>query len=253
MKSEKKYLLLAIIFGLITVLLVSLYLGRQSRRALDDEAMEKVVTALEDIPAYTQITEEMLETASLPAMAVHPEAVRDAAEIIGGVTRAALIAGEQVLAERVAPDIDLAHFASRIPKGMRAVAIPVDVVSGVSGFVAPGDRVDIMVSTRGKGDTVTVTVMQDILVLAAGPGYLEEEQSDPSVVKTLALAVTPKQAQEIAYYTRECTFHLTLRSPADRESRPLGGFGGSGGLPPKTGKKDNTLPGSWGDGDRGDN
>ena len=253
MKSNKKYLLLAVLFGLITVLLLSIYLQRGRGVAEEELSLEKVVAARAAIPAYTVVTAEMLELVALPAVAVHPGAVRDPEEIVGGVTRAALIAGEQVLADRVALDLELAHFASRIPSGMRAVAIPVDVVSGVSGFVAPGDRVDILVSTMGEGNTVTVTAMQDILVLAAGPGYLEEEHSDPSIVKTLALAVTPAQAQEIAYYTRECTFHLTLRSPADRENTSLGAFGAAGGFPPRTGIDNNTLPGSWGDIDRGDN
>ncbi len=89
------------------------------------------------------------------------------------------------------------------------------------------------------------------MVLAAGPGYREREGGGPEVVETLTLAVTPAQAQEIAFYTLECSFHITLRFPADRETRPLGTFGARGGflLQPGT----NSLPKSWGDSDHGDN
>jgi pilus assembly protein CpaB len=251
LKSNKKYLILAVLFGLITVLLISIYLNRWGSRAVDELALEKVVAARVTVPAYTVVTAEMLELVSLPAMAVHPDAVRDPEEIIGGVTRAELIGGEQVLAERVDVDLERAHFACRVPEGMRAVAIPVDAVSGVAGYISPGDRVDVLVSYKGGEGTVTSTAMQDIMVLAAGPGYREREGGGPEVVETLTLAVTPAQAQEIAFYTLECSFHITLRFPADRETRPLGTFGARGGflLQPGT----NSLPKSWGDSDHGDN
>jgi pilus assembly protein CpaB len=251
LKSNKKYLALAILFGLITVLLISIYLNRLGGRAVDELALEKVVAARATIPAYTVVTAEMLELVSLPAMAVHPGAVRDPEEIVGGVTRAALIGGEQILAERVAVDLERAHFACRVPEGMRAASIPVNAVSGVAGYISPGDRVDVLVSYNSGAGTVTFTAMQDIMVLAAGSSYREREGGDPEVVDTLTLAVTPAQSQEIAYYTLECSFHIILRSPADRETRSLGTFGSQGGFLPRA--STNSLPKSLGDSDHGDN
>lgn len=250
MKSNKKYLIIAVLFGLITVLLLSVYFHRLGDSAGKDLALEKVVAATATIPAYTVITAEMLEEISLPEMAVHAGAVRDAEEIVGGVTRVELIAGEQILAERVVVDLEQANFACRVPEGMRAVSIPVNAVSGVGGYISPGDRVDLLVSGDNGAGKVTFTAMQDVVVLAAGPDYREREENEPEVVETLTLAVTPAQAQEIAFYTLEHTFHVVLRYPGDRGTAALGAFGARGGALPQA-SKSNSLPKTRGDSDHG--
>lgn len=218
---------MAVIFGLITVILVSAYLGSLDGTARDDSPHIEVVVAKGNIAPFTLIEEDMLAFASLPVAAVHPDAVLQMAEIVGKVTRAEIVEGEQVLAGRVFMDLSRTVFSYSVPDGMRAIAIPVTNVSGVSGFIVPGDRVDVLVSYSGRewGDeTVTYTIFQNIQVLAAGGSYRETEETDTEAaragtgsVQTVVLAVKPAQAEVLAFATLEGSFHLTLRFPTDAD------------------------------------
>ncbi|MEP1536749.1 MAG: Flp pilus assembly protein CpaB [Paracoccaceae bacterium] len=59
---------------------------------------------------------------------------------------------EAVLAVKVTEPGEEAGLTSRIERGMRAFAIEVDVASGVSGFLRPGDRVDVYWTGRIQGN-----------------------------------------------------------------------------------------------------
>lgn len=228
LRPERKYLILALLFGLLTVIFIYIYLSSLDRPIPVDIARQEVVTARFTIPPYTRITEEMVEVVSIPAAAVHPDAVKNVNAVIGTITRAELIEGEQVLFGRVATDLERATFSFRIPDGMRAISIPVNPVSGVAGFISPGDRVDILASYEdaGQGDEpVTSTILQNVQVLATGELYREADDSEPQLVETLTLAVSPAQAQAVAYYNLEGLFHVTLRFPADSVISPLAPYG----------------------------
>ena len=61
--------------------------------------------------------------------------------------------------------------AAMIPVGYRVVPVKVDLVSGGSDLILPGDRVDVMIHlvrdpSRGIEETVTRTILQDIKVFA---------------------------------------------------------------------------------------
>ncbi len=59
-------------------------------------------------------------------------------------------------------------ITAKIPKGHRAVAIPVDPISGVEGWVAPGVRVDVVWTTIVDGQPMAVTIVENAHVLSAG-------------------------------------------------------------------------------------
>src|SRR5436190_19933342 len=67
-------------------------------------------------------------------------------DIVGRGVLAAIVDGEPVLESRLAPRGAGAGLAAMIPAGMRAVAIRVNDVVGVGGFVVPGMRVDVLIS-----------------------------------------------------------------------------------------------------------
>jgi pilus assembly protein CpaB len=112
-----------------------------------------------------------------------------------------------------------AGFAVTIPVGMRACAVRVNEVMGVAGFAVAGMHVDVLVSgtagnSMGAGDTMTRTLLQDVLVLSAGQNYQKDGEGKPFYFQVVNLLVTPAQA-EMLYLATDQKIQLVLRNPAD--------------------------------------
>lgn len=80
----------------------------------------------------------------------------DKDNIIGKVARGAIQAQEPFMKSKLANPNDPGFLAANLPVGMRAITIATDVVSGVAGFIFPGDRVDLLfthdpASNKGGG------------------------------------------------------------------------------------------------------
>jgi pilus assembly protein CpaB len=103
---------------------------------------------------------------------------------------------------------------------MRAASLEVNQVSGVSGFVLPGDRVDVLVTVDNRGnndEAVTRTVLQNIEVLAAGQ-KTEQQDNKPITVQSVTVLVDPSGAEALALSLQEGKIHLVLRNPEDNET-----------------------------------
>ncbi len=219
MKANKRLLIVAVIIGLITVLALN-----QQIKAMQSEVpalsvpQASVVVAESTIPQHTRITSEMLTTELIPENAVHPEALTSLDEALGGISRSDIIKGEQVLGSRVATDERRASLSYRIPEQMRGISIPVGEVTGVSGYISPGDKVDVLVTyddSRINETLIVYTVAQNVLVLATGEFTQEQDNEERNLSSTVTLCVTPGQAEVLAHANQGGTFHLTLRSPLD--------------------------------------
>lgn len=221
MKSNLRLWIAAVALGLVTLAALNFYLRSLQQPVVVEQDEVRVVIATRTIPAHTKITADMLEEISLPDESVHPEAVRIINDASGGITRSEIIQGEQVLSGRVIVDRERSTLSYRIPENMRAIAIPVNEVTGVAGYIAPGDKVDVLVTYRDEEEisehTITYTVFQDITVLAVGDSPAQKETAEPQVVSTATLSVTPAQAEVLAFAFLTGSFHLTLRSPIDRQ------------------------------------
>jgi pilus assembly protein CpaB len=101
------------------------------------------------------------------------------------------------------------------------VAIRVNEVTGVSGFVSTGMHVDVLISGQrpsGNGNlgTITKTVLQDLEVLSAGQELKKDAENKPVMVPTVNLLVTPEQAEQLSLASN-LNIELTLRNPLDRD------------------------------------
>ena len=129
--------------------------------------------------------------------------------------------GEPILESRLAPPGSGGGLASTIPNGMRALAVRVDQVVGVAGFVTPGMRVDVLASgippgaTSPTQGTVTKTILQNIQVLSAGTDIQKDAEGKPQQVQVVNLLVTPEQAQTLSLASSELKIQLVLRNPLD--------------------------------------
>jgi pilus assembly protein CpaB len=107
---------------------------------------------------------------------------------------------------------------------MRAITVPVNVSSGVAGFVFPGDHVDMVLTQQvnGGGDgpalKVSETIIRNLRVLATDQRITEKDDDGKTQVKTFSnvtLEVTPRIAEKIAVAQSLGTLSLSLRSIAD--------------------------------------
>lgn len=222
MKAKKRIWIITAALALITTVIVYLYLG-QVKAASQENSLEmtKVVVAINEIPAHAKVTEEMVGIKEIPEEAVHPDSYTDIAKVVGGITTTELIAGEQVLTDRIVSDNEEAELSYRIPENMRAITVPASEVNGVGGYIVSGDKLDILVSyVRSEGVQVVYTQLQNIEVLETGANQVAAD-AESTVPTSLTLLVTPAQAEVIAFANLSGSFHFTLRNPVDTAEQNL--------------------------------
>jgi pilus assembly protein CpaB len=161
---------------------------------------------------------------------VPKSAILDAKNAIGRGVTSTIYTGEPILDDRLAPMGSGGGLAATIKDGMRAIAVRVDQVVGVAGFVLPGMRVDVLISgvppnanQGGSNNTQVRTVLQNIEVLSAGTDIQKDAEGKPQQVQVVNLLVTPEQAQVLALASNETRIQLVLRNPLDTKVAPVEG------------------------------
>ena len=205
-----------------SVLMAHSYLQKMTSAPGEAQAREvaAIVVARGEIAYGAPISFEMLRLQEWPKEAIPPEAFTSLEELLGTSAqqprraRRSMVAGEPVLRSKVSDFGEKVTIADMIDPTKRAMAIRVNDVSGVAGFVTPGDRVDVLLTRRLNGDNmITTTVLQDIVV--RGTDQLADQDLDrPNVARTVTVEVTPEEAQRVALAQQAGTLGLTLRNLA---------------------------------------
>ncbi len=210
-------LVLAILFGLLGGATTLIYLRQAGSTSGQAIATVPVVVATSDITFGTVIDPEHVKVVPYPKESIPVGAYSSPDSLIGQTTKVFLTAGEPVLAIKLSSIGG--GLSVRIPVNMRATSMNVNIASGVSGFVLPGDRVDVLVvidRSQQQKDAVTRTILQNIEVLAAGQ-KTEQKGDEPIKVQSVTLLVDPEGAEKLALALHEGKLHLVLRNPADQE------------------------------------
>jgi pilus assembly protein CpaB len=109
---------------------------------------------------------------------------------------------EAILAIKVTKPGEDAGLTSRLERGMRAFAIKVDVASGVSGFLRPGDRVDVYwtgkVSDGSERKTRDVTKLIEAAVHLIAVDQSASDLDGATIARTVTVAVQPAQVAALA-------------------------------------------------------
>lgn len=222
----KRAFLIALILGLITAGGIYFYLSELSREA--EVKTCPVVVLVKDVPSRTILSAEFLEVRQMPREVVHTRAVTSLDEARGKIALVPLLAGEQLLSERIVGGEGAAgDLAYRIKQGQRAITIAVNEVTGVSGLIQPGNYVDILV-TLDKGDygrDTTKTIVQNRLVLAVDSGMTRRTDEQSKTVKHYTLEVSPGEAEVITFAEEKGKTRIVLRSQGDQKWAETGGMG----------------------------
>jgi len=139
-------------------------------------------------------------------------------DFAGAVVRYPVVSGEPITSARIVRPGERGFLAAALEPGKRAVTIPVNVTSGVAGFVFPGDSIDLLLTMRfkeGKSSRyVTETLMPEIRVIAIDQ-RLNDQQEGARVAKTMTFEVSPKEVEMINVARRLGAISLSLRSLTD--------------------------------------
>ena len=245
MQKQKLILIAGAALALIAVFMVKTYLDQQ-RQAITEKAkkaLEKaqanqtaVLVAKNDIARGATIELDAVEVKITPNQFVQPQAVTSLDRISGMVTIAPISKGEQITLSKLVYTKQAGALSQVTPVGKRAITISVDNISSLAGMIKPGDYVDVIcaspvpVQTQDGKQTTQVAVMplfQNVLVLAVGQEIstqIEESRykgkKDVAPSPLITLALTPHEANLLAFVQEQGKFRLILRSPADSKIEP---------------------------------
>jgi pilus assembly protein CpaB len=208
-----KYFLLAGLAGLVAVFLTQRYIA--SRTAKVGEPPGQVVVAELDISPGTALTGRLLRVAAWPRNIIPAKSVANPKQLEGRVVHIPVAKGEPILLTKLAPEGTAAGLGGLLAPDMLAVTVKTDAVSGVAGFVNPGDRVDVLVEmpSPGKGkEHFSRIILQNLKVLSRGQVWDRTADKKPKVMPTVTLEVTPEQAEMLNLATFQGKIRLALRN-----------------------------------------
>ena len=179
-----------------------------------------VAVAAADLPWGTKIKPEMIKTISYLQESIPSGSFSKAEDLKGRVLIATLKANDPFTEHRLAPtSVQTGGVAAIIKSGHRAIAVKGDKIIGISGFINPGNYVDVLVTVRDpqKKEEKTKTILENIQVLATGTQIQRNEKGEPSQMDVYTLEVTPDEAEKLALAAAEGRIQLALRSVTDSE------------------------------------
>jgi len=204
-----------------SLLLYRLLINRPQTTRAAAPVTTQVVLATHDVEMGSVLKEDDVKLEDWSGT-VPPGAVLKIQDLVGRGVNTKIFAKEPLIESRLSPKGAGGGLASMIPPGMRAVAIPVNDVVGVAGFVVAGMRVDVLISgtapnSNGALGPVTKTMLQNLEVLSAGQEFKKDAEGKPVAVPVVNLLVTPEQAEQLSLASKQTTIQLDLRNPLDHD------------------------------------
>ena len=184
---------------------------------------QQVAVAAYDLKWGTVITSEVVKTQPYLKGSLPTGYIADPAAAIGRVVMYPMQVNEPLTESRLAPaSVKLGGVAAIVSPKKRAMAVKVDKVVGVSGFIHPGHRVDVLVSlakTDKVQQPITKIVLENIPVLAVGTEIEQAagQKEKPAQVDVITLEVTPEEGEKLALSATEGKLQLALRNYTDTE------------------------------------
>lgn len=233
----------AVVVGLIgTMIVFSLF--SKAVASARPAGINRVVAATSNVKLGTILKASDLAIIDIGQVPNGAILEKDEKSIVGRGVIADLYAGEPILESRLAAVGSGGGLAAAIPPGMRACAVKVDDVVGVSGFVTPGMHVDVIASGTAPGNAGVVngtevrTLLQDLKVLSAGTDYQKDAEGKARQTQVVNLLVTPEQAQTLSLASNQMRIQLVLRNPLDTTTDTVKGSAvanlfAQGGVPPR--------------------
>ncbi|KLI64397.1 Flp pilus assembly protein CpaB [Aurantiacibacter marinus] len=224
-------LAVAVVLGIIAVIMANAWFSgveERQERVAEELQLTRIVVATQPLEFGSALTSENLRMQNFPAASVPVGAFGSIADAMSGgrVALRPIVPGEPVLADKVSGAGGRAVLSALLPDGMRAVSIPIGAVTGVSGFVRPGDIVDIILTRQIPGDGASAQDMMNDVIMEGVPVLAidqirAESATEPNVGRTAVVQVDTLGAQKLVLADRLGTLTLALRNVESQEPGAL--------------------------------
>ena len=204
-----------------------------------------------DLAPATRLGADLLATTAWSRDNLPTGAFTSAAEVEGRVTAFPMVEGELILEKKLAPKGTIPGLTALLSANMRAMTVKVDEASGVAGFVAPENRVDVLV-TVDKGEynkaPLSRVLLQNLRVLGTGQRIENRPGDKPQVVPTVTLEVSPAEGERLALAAQAGRISLVLRGQDDSQQVITQGvsagnlFGSTTTVPPAAAEPKQPVP-----------
>ena len=211
-----------IAFGIawLSALFLSWWVYRTSTAPARRDVVSAVAAA-KDLPVGKRIEKADLKLVTLDRKDLPNGAFLKADDVIDRAVSVQISASEPILVTKIAAKGGGEGITALIEPGTRAISVQVNEISGVSGFIQPGTRVDVLFTrVFSNGDAATTTILQNVKVIAYGRQLAQVTRVDPrdTTRPTVAtLLVTQDQAEKLALAMQRGRIQLVLRNALDEE------------------------------------
>ncbi len=209
---------LGVVFAAVAGFMTLGYLKQASSKPTTPQLeTETIVVATSAIKRGDTVSAENVKVVEWPKSNMPDGAFTTLETSIGTVARTPIFENDPITQHKVVDANSKSVLSMLIPDGRRAISIKVNEVTGISGFVAPSSRVDILVTVpeKDKDPARTRIVLQDVEVLAIAQA-VEQRENKPVVVNTVTLNVLPTEAESLTLAANEGTLQLALRNDRDQ-------------------------------------
>jgi len=225
-------LALALVIATLVTIFVYKWLkvqaGPKEISAAKSEAVH-IVVAVDSFPWGTKLEPEMLKTVPYLKNTLPPGSFSNPELVTNRILISPLIPNEPILESRLAPvSVTTGGISAVVKPGKRALAVKGDKIIGLSGFIRPSNRVDVLLTTTNPSNKreITNTVLENILVLATGVEIRENKKDGkPYPVDVYTLEVTPEEGERLVLATTMGKLQFALKNFSDKETVLTNGAG----------------------------
>ncbi len=207
------FIVASVVAGLVATFAIHRYVSIKTKVPV--AATQEVLIAATDIAPGTAISGPSVKTVTWPVKVVPPKSASSLKEVEGRVVMVPSPQGNPILLSMLAQEGTAAGLSGILPDGKRALTVKVDEVSGVGGFIHPGDHVDVLVDMalkKTEGEHYSKTILHDIVVLTTGQIWQTKGENKPVVVNTVTLELTPHESEVLNLASNEGKIRLALRN-----------------------------------------
>ncbi len=233
----KKGILLPLIVAILAAVVYAMIVSSAEKKLKDSKNIKQVFVPLRDIKEREVIKRDFIRAVPVPAAYLQKDAFTyttdaDFKQIENAVARIQIPKGNQISKYAITSLSPEAGLSSKIPVQMRGYMISIPMAT--ASMIKPDDNVDVLltfeaVMKSGNRQKVAVTLLQNVKVLGVGADLgqgldarsanamktKDEEASAYSDSSTLALALSPRDAQYLALAQAEGDISVILRSHGD--------------------------------------
>ncbi|MEA4831295.1 MAG: Flp pilus assembly protein CpaB [Oscillospiraceae bacterium] len=216
---KKVYIIAAFLAILTSVLIYKFSINLEELSKPEDIQRISTVVAAKKIPFNTIITDEMIKVISIPKEAVVTGSCSTTAELIGRLTLAPFVPGEQLILSQTAAqgDKNVGRLSIELDADKYAMTLEVGTTSGIAGYIRVGDRINLVVlkpieDQPDKNEAVIIA--RDIEVIRLGLS----SSSGQDTYQCITMSVSEKQAIDIIYNSSIGSLRAILEPSFDKNT-----------------------------------